>query len=220
MKVLLTPLIRLDGTRPARHYRAMKKAHLVSTACLGFLALAACRQEPLRPENPPPPPAPSQPVTLIGEERALLEWRGADNRESCAPLALASDGGKGGSVRAADFAGGWAIAFDLPGTRSAYGVAGVGLLNIDNDSIAQKRQELQKQWPYFREIAGLPAPAFAGYGLQGAKPYPAANPDGTGLDSLAYLRVGGQKCMYNVWSKLGRAHLEHLLDNLRVVERR
>lgn len=35
---------------------------------------------------------------------------------------------------------------------------------------------------------------------------------------LAYLRVTGQRCLYNVWSQLGRSHLEALLGELRVVD--
>ena len=47
------------------------------------------------------------------------------------------------------------------------------------------------------------------------QPYPADNPDGRGLNSVAYVRVGGERCTYNLWSRLGRAHLEVLLDSLR-----
>jgi hypothetical protein len=37
------------------------------------------------------------------------------------------------------------------------------------------------------------------------------------LQSVAYVRVGGQDCTYNVWSRISRAHLEALLDNLRLL---
>ena len=47
--------------------------------------------------------------------------------------------------------------------------------------------------------------------------YPPDNPAGRGLNSLAYVRAGEEGCTYNVWSRLGRAHLELLLDALRVV---
>ncbi|HEY5610921.1 MAG TPA: hypothetical protein VIL97_06930 [Thermoanaerobaculia bacterium] len=33
----------------------------------------------------------------------------------------------------------------------------------------------------------------------------------------AYLRIAGQQCLYNLWSRLGRDHLELLLDELRLV---
>ena len=42
------------------------------------------------------------------------------------------------------------------------------------------------------------------------------NAQGEGLESLAYMRVAGQGCTYNVWSRISRAHLETLLDNLRL----
>jgi hypothetical protein len=41
---------------------------------------------------------------------------------------------------------------------------------------------------------------------------------GTGPNRLAFLRIAGQGCLYNVWSRLGRAHLERLLAELRFVE--
>lgn len=39
-----------------------------------------------------------------------------------------------------------------------------------------------------------------------------------GPKQLAYLRVAGERCLYNVWSHLGRAHLEELLDALRRID--
>ena len=68
---------------------------------------------------------------LIGESLVLAEWRKADNRAACAPLAFRSDGGAGGTARRAAFSGGWAVAFDQPDMSSAYGVAGAGLLPED-----------------------------------------------------------------------------------------
>lgn len=156
---------------------------------------------------------------LIAERRALAEWSKAENRKSCAPLALAAPGKPEGTPRAANFSGGWAVAFDLPGIRSAYGLAGASLLPADRADAASQRLRLKKQWPYFRKLTHLPRPSFAGYGIEGAEAYPAANPDGAGLHSLAYMRVGGQLCTYNVWSRISRTHLEWLLDNLRVVRR-
>jgi hypothetical protein len=156
---------------------------------------------------------------LIGERIVRAEWAKADNHRQCAPLALASTGARGGIARRANFGGGWAVAFDLPGVRSAFGVAGTGLLGDDTPPSRVQATLLRAQWPLFRTLPSLPSPAFAGYGLSGARPYPAANPDGRGLESLAYVRVGGQACTYNVWSRLGRAHLETLLDALRPVAR-
>lgn len=157
---------------------------------------------------------------MFGEQVALNEWRKAPNRKACAPLALASNGGVAAKVRSANFGGGWGVAFDRPGMRSAYGFAGSGLLPEDEASQADKRAELAKQWPYTRELGrpgGLPQGSLAGYGLEGAGRYSDANPRGTGEQSIAYVRIAGQKCLYDVWSRVGRAHLETLLDSLRIV---
>ncbi len=164
---------------------------------------------------------PAAPIPLIGESIVLAEWRKADNWGDCAPLALASHAGGEGSARRAHFSGGWAVAFDRPNLRSAFGVAGSGLLPDDRADQAAKVAALEEQWPYIRRFAAgenLPAGSVAGYGLEGAQRYSAANPDGREQDSLAYLRIPGQACQYNVWSKLGRAHLEALLGHLRIVE--
>jgi hypothetical protein len=160
-----------------------------------------------------PAPAGAADVGLI-----LREWRRAENRGRCAPLAFSSLGGSTGTARRANFAGGWAVAYDLPGQRSAFGLAGPGLIEADEDPVPDQRARLARQWPLFRDLAQLPTPAFAGYGIEGGGAYPADNPDGHGYNSLAYVRVGGQTCTYNVWSRLGRAHLEHLLENLAPVE--
>jgi hypothetical protein len=153
---------------------------------------------------------------MIGEDVARAQWDMAENRARCAPLALLLDGGVKGKARAADFSGGWAVAFDLPGMRSAYGFAGPGIIAMDTEPVTAQRKRLDRQWPHRRDLPALPGPAFAGYGLVGAAPYPAANPAGKGLESLAYLRIGGQGCTYSVWSRISRAHLEILLDNLRM----
>ncbi|BAV65269.1 hypothetical protein [Sphingobium cloacae] len=158
----------------------------------------------------------AEPSTLIGERRARAEWAKAENRKHCAPLALAAPGQPEGTPRAATFGGGWAVAFDLPGQRSAYGFAGTGLLPDDYAEAAVQRDRLYRQWPYFRDLRQFAAPSFAGYGQEGAEPYPAGNPDGTGLKSLAYVRIAGQRCTYNVWSGISRDHLLWMLDNLRI----
>ena len=46
-----------------------------------------------------------------------------------------------------------------------------------------------------------------GYGPEG----------GTGPNWLAYVQIPGQDCLYNVWSRQGRVHLEALLARLRFV---
>lgn len=155
---------------------------------------------------------------MLGEGVVLAEWRKAENRRACAPLAFATTRSGGGQPRHAYFGGGWGVAFDRAELRSAFGVAGAGLLSGDNDGIDSQRRELARDWPYVRVLPRLHRQALAGYGIEGAKPLTAADGDGRGLSLLAYVRVPGQRCLYNVWSKLGRAHLELLLDSLRVVE--
>lgn len=161
--------------------------------------------------------APARRPLIHGEAVILAEWRKAANRRACAPLGFSGEASGGGQPRRAYFGGGWAAAFDRAGLRSAFGVAGVGLLPGDDDSFQRQRAELARQWPYGRELPRLGRGAFAGYGIEGARPLSAADGDGRGQNLLAYVRVPGQQCLYNVWSKLGRAHLEKLLDGLRPV---
>lgn len=141
--------------------------------------------------------------TLPGGARVLEQWRRAQNRGHCAPLAFAEIASPSARARRATFSGGWAVAFDLPGLRSAFGIAGTGTAAPTDDELAQ--WPLHLAWPGGR----------AGYGLSGRKPYAPDDPDGAGQESLAYLRIDGQGCLYNVWSRLGRAHLELLLRGLR-----
>lgn len=108
------------------------------------------------------------------------------------------------------------MAFDQPERRSAYGFAGVGLMREDRDDFAVKVDRLARQWPFMRRWdAGdnLPAGSAAGYGLEGARDYPRGS-SGFGRQSVAYLRIPGQACLYNIWSWLGRDHLERLLGEL------
>lgn len=167
-----------------------------------------------------PTQANGTPRQLIGQQVALAEWRKAANRARCAPLALADDAGAPATARRAHFSQGWGVAFDQPNRRSAYGFAGAGLLPADGADFAGQVDALVKQWPYLRRWDGgenLPAGSTAGYGLMGAARYSDANPDGRGEHSLAYLRIPGQSCLYNVWSRISRAHLEALLNHLRIV---
>jgi hypothetical protein len=160
----------------------------------------------MAPAPAPPPPAPAvlPAAPWAGERLAAgavpapfaAEWRKAENRAGCALIAAASLGeGAGATPRAAYFGGGWAVAYDRPGLRSAFGVAGTG---------SRASDPAYDGWPHRREWADGSG---AGYGPEG----------GTGPNQLAYLRIAGQDCLYNVWSNLGRAHLEHLLDSLRFV---
>jgi hypothetical protein len=175
---------------------------------------AVAASEPPPPHLAPDSPPPAGPAPLAAS-LIRAEWSKAENRPLCAPLAFTTDGGAPASARRANFAGGWAVAFDTPQLRSAYGVAGPGVTDADAQPPSAQAERLGGQWPYFTTLPALPAPAFAGYGLEGAEPYPADNPGGAGLHSLAYVRVGEETCTYNVWSRISRAHLEALLESLR-----
>lgn len=166
-----------------------------SLLSLSLLFLAACSTA--TPERTAPwrqAPLASAAVAPV----YLEQWQKAENRATCALLALRSVGEAGGGAtpRAASFSGGWAVAYDLPGTRSAFGVAGAGV-NAGDPAYAK--------WPYAYEWGDG---SKVEYGPEG----------GLGPNQLAYLRVAGQDCLYNVWSRLGREHLELLLHELRRVK--
>jgi hypothetical protein len=127
----------------------------------------------------------------------LAAWREAPNRESCALIAFAEHGEPRARARPARFSGGWGVAFDTPTERSAFGVAGTG-----TDANAP---DMYADWPYGQAWADGSS---AGYGPEG----------GTGPNHLAYLRIAGQRCLYNVWSRGTREHLEELLSQLRFVD--
>lgn len=122
-------------------------------------------------------------------------WKAADNRSSCALIAPANVRVGDARPRIAEFAGGWAVAYDTPNVRSAFGVAGTG---TTADGIGYD------DWPNRRQWADGSS---AGWGPEG----------GTGPNQLAYLRIAGQGCLYNVWSRLGGEHLSTLLLQLRFV---
>ena len=125
----------------------------------------------------------------------LRAWRVAANRSSCALVAPAAVRVQGARPRIAQFAGGWAVAYDTPEQRSAFGVAGTGTAPDTNTYDA---------WPNRRRWADGSS---AGWGPEG----------GTGPNQLAYLRIAGQECLYNVWSRLGEEHLRRLMLELRFV---
>jgi hypothetical protein len=184
---------------------------LLAAGCAAAPGLAPAPGAPPAP-RPAPAPAPLPPPAVpvhpaapwSGDRLAaaavpaefLAEWRKAENRAGCALVAPASLGeGAGARPRGAYFGGGWAVAYDRPGLRSAFGVAGTGSRAAD---------PAYDEWPHRLVWADGSS---AGYGPEG----------GTGPNELAYLRIQGQDCLYNVWSRLGRAHLEHLLESLRFV---
>ena len=163
----------------------MNYARLVS---LLFLAGIACSTAT---SNPPPPWQGSP----IGDVPAvyLTEWERAENRDRC--VLVAFDGVRGDATpRRANFAGGWAGAYDLPGTRSAFGIAGSGASASDGTY----------QWA---DTMRWSDGSSATWGLEG----------GTGPNHLAYIRIAGQDCLYNIWSALGEEHLRELITRMRFV---
>ena len=155
---------------------------------------AACATTTLPPHAPwrNPPLAASEIPAVYVEQ-----WQKAENKDTCALIAPHSIGeaGAGATPRAAHFAGGWAVAYDLPNLRSAFGIAGAGVKAGD---------PTYNKWPYVYDWGDG---SKVEYGPEG----------GQGPNQLAYLRIQGQDCLYNVWSRLGRAHLELLLRELRLV---
>lgn len=168
-----------------------------------FALVAGCSSEQAVPGRPAPDvtqaPAPWQSNTLSASEVPsvyLSEWRKAENRTSCALVAFTPSAVEGGAKpRAATFSGGWSVAYDLPQQRSAFGIAGAGV---------SASEPSYHNWPFKRSWADG---SEVGYGPEG----------GTGPRQLGYLRIAGQDCLYNVWSQLGRSHLESLLDAIRFV---
>lgn len=182
------------------------RAHILLAAAATGLALAGCGGSTAGVAAPTPddsgPSAPWSGPTLAPDEvppayHAAREE--AENRDWCALLAFrdppARESDVEPTVRTAEFGGGWGVAYDLPGLRSAFGVAGTGV---------EPGPDTYDDWPHhIRWRDG----SRAGYGPEG----------GSGPKQLAYLRVEGQRCLYNVWSHLGREHLETLLEELRFV---
>ena len=162
------------------------------------------------PWSAPPLPQSAVPQHLIAD------WAGAANQTWCSalfpedPRSLSP----AGVSRSADFSGGWAVAWDLPNGpgrdatdgycpdcgRSAFGIAGADFTGTVNDLAI---------WP--NQIAWSDG-SRAGHGLEGLEA------PGSGAPELAYLKIDGQGCLYNVWSFLGEEHLLELLDSLRFVE--
>src|SRR5262249_42990925 len=137
------------------------------------------------------------------------EWKKAENRAGC-PLLVPTEYGSaaGAHPRAANFYGGWAVAFDkkgLPGTSadgydcatcgpSAFGVARAGVEKHDISPFAHHI--------IYRDGSEV------GYGLVGNK----------GPGYIAYLTLPDASCLYNVWSALGEEHLLVILGGLRRAE--
>ena len=168
----------------------------------------ACRPAAVPPASPSSAPDERAPAPWSNAMLApsavsaiyMNAWRSAANRQRCALLAparLSPDVAGEARPRAATFSGGWGVAYDLPSQRSAFGVAGTGASAWSGD--------VYDQWPERHVYADG---SRVGYGPEGG---------GAGPNWLAYVRIPGQDCLYNVWSRRGQAHLEQLLGELRFV---
>jgi len=169
---------------------------------------AACAAAPARTAPEPAPPGAVKPAAPWSATRISSSdvpavyaqvWRTAGNRSQCALLApaqLSPETRTAAIPRSATFSGGWAVAYDMPGLRSAFGVAGAA-----TDPWAP---DVYDEWPH--KITWADGSS-AGYGLE----------TGSASKWLAYVKIPGQRCLYNIWSSRGRAHLEQLLSSLRYV---
>ena len=181
--------------------RMITKTLTHRTLLLALIASAACSQAENQPEQPAPdvlPAAPWQgaPVAPAAVPAVYVrEWNKAANKATCALVALTQTGQPGATPRAATFSGGWAVAYDLPNQRSAFGIAGAGT-EVDGN--------VYDAWPHKRAWADGSS---VGYGPEG----------GSGPNQLAYLQIAGQRCLYNVWSHISVQHLESLLEGIRFV---
>ena len=179
------------------------RRNILGAAAFAVLAGCAATQTPqTNPVPASPPPAPWSGPRLGRTQVAsvyLDVWNRAENRASCAllaPMPPVPDATNATS-RPATFSGGWAVAYDLPGERSVFGIAGSGSNPWTGD--------IYDEWAHKITYADG---STAGYGLEA----------GTGPNWLAYVKIPGQQCLYNIWSKRGRAHLEQLLAGLRFVQ--
>ena len=185
-----------------RPFRSPPLARAALLGCVAYLAGCTTTSSSGHVDPTLPVPAPWSGPALARSDVPdiyLTVWRRAENRGRCALLAPSRlDPGlqERATPRAATFSGGWAVAYDLPGERSAFGVAGTG-----SDAWAD---DVYDEWP---EKRLLEDGSRVGYGPEG----------GTGPNWLAYLHIAGQQCLYNVWSRRGKAHLEELLGQLRFV---
>jgi hypothetical protein len=124
-------------------------------------------------------------------------WRAAPGRAAC-PLLLPADLGAGagaGPSPGTPLFDGWAVRWDLPGQPKGER----GLFGIDGE-------------PHLAATSPEPWPLRRSWPDGGVAAYGRAPADGTWT---AALTVPGRDCDYTVWTRIDRAHLEHLLDHLR-----
>ncbi|MFB4302625.1 hypothetical protein [Actinomadura sp. NTSP31] len=184
-------------------------------AILVLISASGSNSSPDSPTEIPYPAQRSQPVNAgrapwdapqLREDEApkilVHEWRRANNRDDCAPIAPAQLGaGAGAHVRRATFDGGWGITYE--DARGDFTIAGTS-------EPASGGVDPADPWRYHvRWNDG----SIVGYGTEGGQ-Y-GGGPDSTTY--LAYLAIPGQGCLYNISTKLGKGHLEYLLTQLRIV---
>lgn len=170
-----------------------------------LLLLTACATSTLSPAAPEPAPWNAQPA-VAAPQVLLTEWQKAENRATCAPMTIINYGNA--TPRRANFSGGWGVAFDMPGQpgrepsghhcatcgRGTFGIAGAGIeKGSDSENITAAG---------VMQFAGANR---AWYDLEG----------GTGPNWLGQFHVDDQRCVYYVWSFLGREHVEQLIRNVR-----
>lgn len=200
VRLIATPWVVEGG------YTVRRAARASTAGCLalGLVAsLTACSSTQAPAPLPVPPVQSTEapwhgdriPVTAVPQPYSA-SWSRATNREACALIAFSDAAAtQGATARVATFSGGWGVAYDQADLRSAFGVAGTGVKAAD---------PAYNEWPHRLSWSDGSS---VGYGPEG----------GTGPNQLAYLTIVGQECLYNVWSRLGRAHLEQLLGTLRFV---
>ncbi len=198
---------------PVREDAASIAAALAAPAALGAGGEVASATPMLDIATLPSAPWSEQPVPATDAPRPLLvAWAAADNREQCAPLAARSLGrGDGARARAGDLDGGWALEFDRRGApgiardgsvcercgRATFGIAGTAMTP---EELAELEHGSEAPTPSFRD---------GSYAEVGAEE------DGV---AAATITIAGQGCVYQVWSFLGREHVEELVRELRRVD--
>ncbi len=158
----------------------------------------------------------AEPMTSDDAPSELLAaWRGAENRDWCAPLAPTSHL-EGARIRRADYAGGWAVEFDkrgMPGMtrngractdcgRGAYGIAGTAI-DVDEEDPMEAEERVLADGSRVRYEVSVDE---------------ADTDDGSAAGTVATLKIRGQDCVYQVWSFSGDQHLEGLIEDLRFVD--
>jgi hypothetical protein len=183
-----------------------------ATAASESVALGVTSSGPAEP--PTPAPWSGERLASRAAPRPLLTaWQRADNRAWCAPLAPSTLGaaGAGARPRQSAFAGGWAVEFDKQGAPGVTGrgeacaTCGRGSFGIAGTSLTADGAD---------ELIGAGARPFTDGGRI------AIQDPGEEPVAVATLVVGGQDCVYQVWSFLGREHLDELVAGLRLVDAR